>query len=250
MAEKQRSADGPFLPTGLRTELIEELQAFLHEVDFVDLYRRYEWKSDTYSDGFPDIYRLESQLGTHARTSGLTLSDVKAVALWGRLRNIGRIQGPATVLPRGSLYNDVGASVPELAANLLAPVRALQATPLRGVGPTYLSKMLRFAVPREYGAIDTRCVRTFGQGDPKYQRHSWVDLSARNDGYGWSIPSTQPAWPDAYGQWVNILRYFAHALPANCPHPVGFLAARLRETGVWYCADVEMALFSFASQFS
>jgi hypothetical protein len=131
---------------------------------------------------------------------------------------------------------------------LLEPLQALQSR-TRGLGPTYLSKVLRFAVPEHYGAIDSRCVRVLGQGDPSAVQHDWLELRVRNDGYGWYIPKAQSAWPSDYGLWLAILHYVAFNLKVPCPHPRAFIEKRLRREGRWACADVEMALFTYATRF-
>jgi hypothetical protein len=120
----------------------------------------------------------------------------------------------------------------------------------KGIGPTYLTKVLRFGSPIEYGAIDTRCVRVFGEGDPTSQQHRWLRLHVRNYGYGWYIPRTQRDWPTEYGVWVNILRYFSQLLPGDCPHPTAFKESGLRLRNEWACSDIEMALFAYASRFT
>lgn len=111
------------------------------------------------------------------------------------------------------------------------------------LGPTYVSKVLRFALPVHFGAIDTRCVRMFGEDSD----HRWVSLKVVDYGYGPYIETASSRWPRGYGTWINILRYFAHHLPTNCPHPQNFVDSGLRTKGVWTCADVEMALFAYAS---
>lgn len=240
----------PFPAQRLNPVLTEDLDAFLRAHSLPDLYRAYAWGNDTYEDGFPDIYRLESHLAMMDQTTGITLSDVKCVAKWGAMRNQGRIAGARVVLPPRSLHAPEGVAAAEVNDDPLAPLLALQANITGGLGPTYLSKVLRFGLPQKYGAIDTRCVRVFGDGDADVRRHDWIKLSARNDGYGWSIPKAQKAWPKECATWIDILRHFATRLPANCPHPSSFVRAGLRREGVWECADVEMALFSYASQFT
>jgi hypothetical protein len=239
-----------FQAKALNPPLTQDLDAFLQAHSFPDLYRAYAWESDTYENGFPDIYCLESRLVMADQTTGITLSDVKCVAKWGAMRNQGRIAGAQVVLPPRSLHAPEGAAAPALDDAPLAPVLALQASITGGVGPIYLSKVLRFGLPQEYGAIDTRCVRTFGQGDADVRRHNWIELSARNHGYGWYIPKAQGAWPREYATWINILRYLAMRSRGDCPHPTSFVRAGLRREGVWECGDVEMALFSYASQFT
>jgi hypothetical protein len=240
----------PFAPVGLSEILIEELNGFLTENDFSDLYVSYNWRNDNYDDGFPDILKIENVLVASDRNEGISLEDVRRVADWGKLRNPGRIQGKEIVLPPRTLHDTNINPSENLALSPLRPLLFLEGNVKKGVGPTYLSKVLRFGLPVEYGAIDTRCVRVFGKGDPLSQRHGWLDLKARNDGYGWYIPKAQRAWPSSYGTWLNILRYFSQRLPRNCPHPKAFTRCGLRLNNEWACADVEMALFTYASRFT
>lgn len=238
----------PSKPKGLSVVLQEDLNAFLHAHSFPELYRAYSWRNDTYSNGFPDILHLESRLVMKDQTVGISLECVKMVAQWGAMRNIQRIAGNCPVLKPHSLHRKKGEPIPALADSPLTPLFALQNSILKGLGPTYLSKVLRFGLPEEYGAIDTRCVRVFGQGDEVAHDYQWITLRARNAGYGWYIPKAQANWPGEYEKWINILRYFAWNLADKCPHPSGFVSGGLRKPGVWGCADVEMALFTYASQ--
>ena len=239
----------PFASRLTDPRLIGELNAFAAANNFPDLYRAYAWRNDTYANGFPDIYCLESRLIRSDRTTGISVDDVKALAAWGAMPNQGRIRGPATIAPRNTLHNAAGGPAATLAAHPLTPLTAIQAQ-LHGVGPTYQSKVLRFGLPQEYGAIDTRCGRVFGHGDAGAHRHDWINLRTRKSGYRWYISSTQASWPDEYGMWIDILRYLAATLPSNCTHPAAFTQAGLRHQGRWECADVEMALFSYASNYT
>jgi hypothetical protein len=241
----------PLQSRGLGRNLLLQLQNFIGNNNFQRLYRAYDWGNDTYENEFPDILALEVRLSENDRTIGITLDDVRAVANWGRLRNPGRIQGLQIVCKPNTFNSLVGGpqqqliNNPELLINAVANVQ--------GLGPTYQSKVLRFAQAQEYGAIDTRCVRVFGLGDPGSQQLEWLHLSAKQSSYkgrpsGWSIPEKQAGWPSQYAVWINILRYFANQLPNNCPHPASFVSAGIRAEGKWTCADVEMALFTFASK--
>jgi hypothetical protein len=234
----------------LPNQLSSDLANFLNNNDFIELYKSYSWRNDTFKNGFPDILRLETQLTKSDRNDGISLEDVKDVAHWGQLRNAGRIAGKNIVLPPHTL--NFYAKIPSESLRLhpTGPVATLEENIERGIGPTYLSKVLRFGQPSEYGAIDTRCVRVFGTGDPANTAVSWLTLRVRNDGYGWYIPKTQAAWPSGYGTWIDILRFFANSLPNNCPHPKEFIELELRIENRWTCADVEMALFSYASKFT
>jgi hypothetical protein len=240
----------PFPPNGLSEDLTAELDGFLRENDFVGLYMSYNWRNDNYNDGFLDILRIENTLIARDRNEGISLRDVRTIADWGSLRNPSRIKGTEIVLPPRTLHDYDNTPPENLALSPIEPVLLLETNIEKGVGPTYLSKILRFGLPTEYGAIDTRCVRVFGGGDPPHQQRQWLNLGARNDGYGWYISKVQRAWPSAYGIWLNILRYFSQQLPNNCPHPQAFMHSGLRSNNEWACADVEMALFAYASQFT
>lgn len=237
----------PFPPL-LMPHLTAQLALFVKENDFPALYKAYSWRGDEHSTGFGHILALESRLTTNDQSTGITLEDVYAVAEWGAMRNRDRIAGSSIVLPPYSLHTVNGDASPTLLHSPTLPISQLRRGIIGGIGPTYLSKVLRFASPHEYGAIDTRCVRVFGQGDRANQKRNWIELRARNNGYGWYIPAGQASWPNEYGTWINILRYFVSVLPRNCPHPTGFYECRLRQEGAWECADVEMTLFRYASQ--
>jgi hypothetical protein len=133
---------------------------------------------------------------------------------------------------------------------LLQPLEALLHRVLY-VGPTYASKVLRFALPKHYGAIDSRCVRVFGQGDPASKKQDWLELQASPSNKSrnrWGILESQAGWPQGYGVWLAILRHIASTIAVPCPHPPIFAKEGLRRMGQWACADVEMALFTYASQ--
>ena len=243
----------PFPSFGLAATLLADIAAFAANNNFPDLYRSYSWRNDTYVNQFPDILGLELQLSGDDKSTGITLTDVQAVAAWGAMRNPGRINGAHVSLPALTLHTAGGVPQPALAHAPATPIIHLQN--VNGIGPTYQSKVLRFGMPAEYGAIDTRCVRVFGQGDPAAQQHRWLTLSATQGQHngraaGWSIPENQAQWPNGFTIWINILRRFAQILPANCPHPAPFVDSGMRAAHVWTCADVEMALFAYASQFT
>jgi hypothetical protein len=193
----------PFEPRALHKGLIKDLDAFLQSVSLPDLYMAYAWKNDTYANGFPDIHCLECQLSKMDQTSGISLTNVKCVAKWGGMRNKGRIVGEDVVLQPHSLQTADRSPLTSLRNDPLTPLLALQENITKGIGPTYFSKVLRFALPQEYGAIDTRCVRVFGEGDVRASRHRWLSLYARNYGYGWFILKNQAGWPDEYRKWIK-----------------------------------------------
>lgn len=238
----------PFQPTGLSRDSTGLLSAFLARHSLSALYRGYSWGRDTWEAGFPDITELETRLVRAARDNLLLREDIVDVAQWGGLTNWSGIRCPETLeLP---LYEG-DAPAKSIEHDPLAPVRLLDEQ-TSGLGPTYLTKVLRFALPSEFGAIDTRIVRVVGLGDPHSARQKWLSLKVSKSNYGerWAIAKSQSAWPREYQTWTDMLRFLACGVNASCescPHPKKLLERGLRQEGVWTCADVEMALFSYAS---
>lgn len=242
----------PFPPTGLPVGLQARLTDFATNRDFAGLYRGYHWKKDTWRDGFPKILELEERITTAAKSGLLMEADVRSVAKWGNLRSPARVkchEPVALPLYEGSRPNQEIENDPLMPLTML--LRAKRQGNIQGLGPTYLSKLLRLALPSEFGALHTRILRVVGVGDRDSKQHDWLSLRVRNDGYGWYVPAYQSEWPREYSAWINILRFLGHLLNSSgklCPHPEGFVTGNLRIQGIWACADVEMALFSYASK--
>jgi len=231
----------------LSIPLQERIESFLADGRLSSVYKEYVWGRDTWENGFPDMRQLEIDLSMAVKHNYLTKTHIVSVARWGRLRNIKRIHCPE--LMSVSLYegDDPSEFLGRPPSSALRPMR----DSIKGVGPTYLSKILMFSRPQLYGAIDTRLVRVFGGGDPDSEGLEWLSLKVRNFGYGWYIPEYQTAWPGEYDTWISILHHIASLCNSGghkCPHPDEYIAAGLREEGIWIAADVETALFSYASQ--
>jgi hypothetical protein len=226
----------------------DTIEKFIRENDISQLYQEYEWYDDTWDRGFPDLFRLEQNISYAARTSSLSQEHLIQVAKWGRHPNPKKITcyNPINI----TLYvNDYPAEWLERESENAVWILEGQT---RGFGPTYCSKLLHFAVPQVFGAIDTRLVRTFGRGDPDSSLcYPLLDLMVIRSGKRWAIPSSQEGWPKEYGTWTSILKYFAQTLNQagkSCPHPKQYYDFNLREEGVWLPADIETALFRYASQ--
>ena len=237
----------PFEPINLPAHLMADLDDFAETVDFIRLYMTYAWQSDTWPLGFQWMFQLERSMSQTAQCNYVTKEQIRRVNHWGRKPNPDGFYAPTGVhMP---LYGESGPD-PSLKDDPYRPIERLD-TATTHLGPTYLSKVVMFALPWQFGAIDSRQVRVFGRGDPSSQRHAWLDLRAQESvGGGWRIPRTKTLWPEAWRRWINILRYFAHRLNEeriDCPHPRRFVENGLRWTGRWCCVDVQTALFSYAS---
>ena len=217
-----------------------------------ELYRNYCWKNDTWTNDFASILNLEKDVSEKAKKNLVKEEDIQRVVKWGGRNR--EIEWSETV--ELHLYDEKGDFKKEIRENPSDVARKLKEQKekglISGLGVTYLSKVLRFAAPSEFGAIDSRIVRVFGQGDNNSKQHNWLSLTAC-PGEGeqrWAIRE-QSTWPKEYGKWIKMLRFLANLLNSEnsyCPHREPFIESGLRQKGVWVCADVEMALFAYASQ--
>ncbi len=233
-------------------ELKESLKDFVKGHDLAELYRKYSWKDDTWTNDFPSILDLEKDVSEKAKRNLVKQGDVRRVVRWGG----GTLKVKWCETVRLFLYDERGHFKKELRENPSIAAQILKEQKERGLisglGITYLTKVLRFAAPSEFGAIDSRIVRVFGQGDNNSKQHNWLSLTACS-GEGeqrWAIRE-ESTWPKEYGNWIKILRFLANLLNSKnscCPHREPFIESSLRQEGVWVCTDVEMALFAYASQ--
>ena len=233
----------PFPAKKLSPLLQEKILRLLNEINLVDFYKSYVWKQDTYDTHFSKILNLELVITQAAKNNSLNTSHLKEIAIWGCLRNKVDIFCINEPLNLPIYHEDKAAdwiqSKPEEGIQMLRPQ-------IYGFGPTYLTKLLRFALPSEYGVIDTQLVRVFGIGDIPSKKVQLINLE-----YSGSDISTKSPWPEDYGKWISILRFISKEMEEsgiNCPHPRPFIEEELRLPDIWTCADVEMALFSFAEK--
>ena len=241
----------PLKSMNISTELQSKLLSFYRIHDFSELYKSYNWLIDTWKNGFPKIFEIENQMHPLAHNNQVRQEHVMAIVDWGHLPSKANVRCHTEVL-KIPVFQSNGLPLPQLLGTPNAPLKEL-CKQTNGLGPTYLSKVMRFLAPIEYGAIDTRLVRIFGKS-ANNEKESWLSLKVQIGQKGrYYIPVCQADWPDDYSKWINILRFFANI--ANnpetgqfCPHPPTFIDRKLRSKGKWGCADIEMALFSYASQ--
>ena len=225
----------------------ESIDSFLKKQDLLYWYKNYSWEADTQGSNFKNIVNLEVELFESAKHNRVSCEQIMKIARWGGHPMLDKIR--CNKIVDLSLYEgDTLASwVREDPAEGLRQIRPQ----VYYVGPTYMTKILRFSLPAEFGALDTRITRVFGLGDPKHSYVHLINLEAKDQGWKWFIKYPQPAWPDEYSTFIFILRYMMQKLNRQgikCPHPQILYDHGLRTPGVWECADVEMALFSFASE--
>ncbi len=225
----------------------EKVLELLSEIPLPQYYRSYDWGNDRWESGFQDIVRLECTMIDAAMRNRITKDHLVQIAQWGGHPSQNEITCRNCIeLP---LYVD-GTYADWVESNPVKGIKVL-APQMRYFGKVYQSKLLRFAMPWEYGAIDKRLCQVFGRGDPASQHTELLSLKVEHNGNRWDLKYQQAEWPSEYGTWIQILRMIANELNQSgmpCPHPELMYARNLRKKGIWECADVEMALFSFASK--
>lgn len=182
-------------------ELKENLKDFVKGHDLAELYRKYIWRNDTWINDFTSILNLEKDLSEKAKKNLVEEEHVRQVVKWGGGNP--RVKWCETV--DLSLYDERGHFKKEIKEDPSIAARRLKGQKekglISGLGITYLTKVLRFAAPSEFGAIDSRIVRVFGQGDNNSKQHNWLSLTAC-PGEGeqrWAIRE-QSTWPKEYGK--------------------------------------------------
>ncbi len=116
----------------LKTSVKDCIDDLIETCDFPELYRTYAWKRDLWQNGFPDICRLEREIGDAARTGTLSEEHLKAIARWGGLPSIERIRAPVPI--RIALFED-GDVARWVRENPENAIRVLGGQ-IRGFGPT------------------------------------------------------------------------------------------------------------------
>ena len=231
----------------LSEKIRKNVDIFLANNSVKDWYNHYNWGNDSQRSNFQNIVDLEVQLTHAAKTNKITSEHVMSIARWGAHPMIDKIRCNSHIdlplfennKPAAWIHDN-----PAYGITLLRPQ-------VYYVGPTYMTKILRFSMPSEFGALDTRITRVFGRGDPHHSYLPLLELEAEDHGGKWFIKYPQPAWPSEYSTFIFILRAmvdYQNRSGIICPHPEVLYDHGLRKRGIWECADVEMALFSFASE--
>jgi len=233
-------------------EVVRFLQDHAHDMPI--LYKAYNYDGDLHSNGFSKMFSLECRIAKAAQRNMFDKNDLIEIAKWGNNhRNIHRIERMDWDF-NFTLYNNDEPLVwlKNESENYVSVVKER----IPGYRATFSTKLLHFAVPSVFGMLDTWLVRTFGEGDADYQRYKFLNLKATNSENkktkkksGWLIPIPQDAWPSEYGTWIGILNDIADTLNNKkilCPHPIKYIESGIRKEGIWYPADIETALFSYA----
>ncbi|MDR3543130.1 MAG: hypothetical protein P4L69_19520, partial [Desulfosporosinus sp.] len=215
----------------LETQIIQ----FVDRQDWVRLYKGYHWRRDTWNRGFPDILRLEMQMRCFLQNGKIKKRDILDIANWGKYYHLNKIISPESI--------SIGDGI-----SILEALTTLEQN-VGGLGANYLTKILRFAFPNRSGALDCRTVRVFGIGDPTVNQYQWLTIRVQRSRSGWSVVRNR-MWHLEYQKWLRILERMVSLVNAKgifCPHPRKFLDTGLRTEGIWTSADVDMAIFAYAT---
>lgn len=222
-----------------------QIESFLNTNNLISLYKDYKWRNDFWdvNNGFVDIEHLESEFNNGKKSNEYIISknNISLLNEWGNSRYKNRINFPEEITLSIKKDNDIKTIAETTFYELDQKLRTFK---VRGLGPTYISKILRFLLPEFFGAIDTNIVIVFGSNC-----YNWLNLKVSNSGYGNYINRNQSGWPREYIQWVLNLKYITYFLNKSgikCPHPGNFIKKSLRKENIWLCADVEMALFTLS----
>lgn len=211
------------------------------------LFKAYDYDGDSYRDGFPKMFALERRITDAAKHNSFDRDDLMEITKWGgNHRNMGRLNQMDWKFKFTLYVNDEPLSwLKDESENYVSAVKER----IPGFRATYSTKLLHFAVPSVFGMLDTWLVRTFGEGDTDHQRYKFLKLEATNHGGGWAIDTPKKYWPSEYGIWIRIINTIADTLndrKIQCPHPLNYIQSGIRKEGIWFPADVETALFSYA----
>ena len=208
---------------------------------FPDYFRTYSWNAKHVLYGYPaDAYsKFEWISSLERRFNWLRLnckSDntasiylIKEMIQWGGSQN-----GTLQKFEDGIENDNLQTLMLETICNLESPDKAISsALNFPGMGLTYASKMLRFLDPERYGALDSRIRNALAEKIPGI-------LPVIND-------SSKTSMVNGYVEFTKYVNEIktqlneANICRPKCELPIGFGKTH------WRSADIEMALFGWAS---
>ena len=230
-----------FNPPCLTDQLKEQLVRFVGSLDWPRQYKQYTHGDDSWEKGFQTIAELESEISEHLTLGYLTRKDIVKIARWESPHTKDRMKCPKVL--RLAVIGDDDSEIEKI-------LRILEVT-VKGTRMLFLTTIMRFISPSKMGLLDSNLVRVFGVGDSNINSPKWLNLAVRKTEGSWFFAGNWWSWPNEYYRWNLILGFLALLLNEQaiaCPHPNGFLEKGLRDKGTWICADVEMALSSYANE--
>lgn len=223
----------------LTDPLKEQLVQFVGSLDWPRQYKQYTHDEDSWEKEFHVIAELERGISEHLTLGYLTRKDIVKIARWESPHTKDRMKCPRI------LRLDVNENDDTEIEKIL---RILEVT-IKGTRTLFLTTIMRFISPSMMGLLDANLVRVFGVGDSNLKNQKWLNLCVRKTEDTWYFAGNWWSWPNEYYRWNLILGFLAFLLNEQaiaCPHPNGFMEKGLRQKGTWICADVEMALSSYA----
>ena len=230
-----------FNPPCLTDLLKKQLVQFVGSLDWPRQYKQYTHDDNSWEKGFHAIAELERGISEHLTLGYLTRKDIVKIARWESPHTKDRMKCPSVLRLDVNEMNE---------SEIEKILRILEVT-IKGTRTLFLTTIMRFISPSKMGLLDANLVRVFGVGDSNIKSPKWLSLAVRKTEGSWFSAGNWWSWPNEYYRWNLILGFLALLLnerAINCPHPNEFLEKGLREKGTWICADVEMALSSYAKK--
>ena len=230
-----------FNPPCLSETLKEQLVQFVGSLDWPRQYKQYTHNDDSWEKGYRPIAVLEKEISEHLSLGYLTRKDIVKIAGWESPYTKDRMKCPK-VLRLDVIEND---------DSEIKRIFHMLEVSVKGTKTLFLTTIMRFISPSKTGSLDANMVRVFGIGDSNLTSPKWLNLAVRRSEGTWFFAGNWWSWPNEYYRWNLILSFLASLLNERaiaCPHPNEFLEKDLREKGAWICADVEMALSSYANE--
>ena len=204
---------------------LKEFPLRFAQYEWDSLHAAFGWPPDCFDTGFPWIVDLEDRFRAAMEQNGFPpLSLVTEMILWG-----GNQQNRILKTFSANLRSvDFAALMRDVVDNLDTPHWALRsAEAMPGFGLTYGSKLLRFCRPEVYGALDSR-----------------IQTALSNRSGAVAIRKSGSTCI-GYTEFLRLLRQFQWDLhDSEIARPE--YHSRPADT-LWTAAEVEMALFAWAS---
>jgi len=203
---------------------VQDFPLFLGRYKWDAYHAAFGWPPDCLDTGFPWVVSLERQFEAVLEQNAIPpLSLVTEMILWaGNQQNI---LGKFSKSLREEAYDIL---IREVIENLAIPRLALEsALAIKGFGLTYGSKLLRFCRPNTYGTLDSRIRKALGSR-----------LRRIYDG------NTQSMCV-GYEEYLRLIHQYQRELTESSVVRPRY-GARVPSPD-WTAAEVEMALFGWAS---
>lgn len=204
---------------------VKDFPALLHQYSWDANHAAFGWPPDTLANGFAWIVSLEERFAEAVERRDLPIQLIAELILWGGNQN-NILRRFSKGIRDNDEYDHLARHVIDQLDN---PSEAIQAAlTFRGFGLAYASKLIRFCRPSMYGALDRLIRSRLGHNLPVIHNGNVVSMQT---GY--------LAFLQIIDSYKQVLREHEVIRPAYGPRG---------SSRDWTSAEVEMALFAWATQ--